>query len=258
MSTTAPTAPTVPLAPTTIQIVLPIEGMTCASCVNRIERFLRKTEGVVEASVNLATERATVEVDPAVAGRSELVQAVEAAGYDVRPEPAVPAETALDLAAEADAEAVARDREQGQLKVRAFSSLLIAAAIMVTVAWPSRVLTMEMANNLVFLPATVVQFWAGGRFLRAAWKAARHGEATMDTLVAIGTLAAWGYSTIVTIWPALLTNAGRAPETYFDSSTIIVGLILLGRWLEGRAKRQTAGAIRALVGLQARTARLVR
>jgi Cu+-exporting ATPase len=245
-------------APTTIEIVLPIEGMTCASCVNRIERFLKKTDGVVEASVNLATERATVRVDPVRAGRTELVQAVEAAGYDVRPEPATPMETAADIAAEVDAEAVERDRELRDVKLRALTSLGIAAAIMAVVAWPGGLFAMEDANKLVFLPATFIQFWAGGRFMRAAWKAARHGDATMDTLVAIGTMAAWGYSTLITLWPQILTAAGRDPDTYFDSSTIIVGLILLGRWLEARAKRQTAGAIRALVGLQAKTARVLR
>jgi len=246
-----------PLGLPAIEIVLPIEGMTCASCVNRIERFLKKTEGVVEASVNLATERATVKVDPALAGRTELVQAVEAAGYEVRPESTTPQETAADIAAEVDAEAVERDRELRDVKLRALTSLAIAAVIMAVVAWPGG-LAMEDANKLVLLPATFVQFWAGGRFMRAAWKAARHGDATMDTLVAIGTLAAWGYSTLITLWPQILADAGREPETYFDSSTIIVGLILLGRWLEARAKRQTAGAIRALVGLQAKTARVLR
>ncbi len=232
--------------------------MTCASCVNRIERFLKKTDGVVDANVNLATERATVRVDPSVAGRAELVGAVEAAGYDVRPEPAGGQATAVELAAEVDAEAGAKDRELADLRLRALVSLVIAVGIMAIMFWPNRPFGMETANRLVLLPATFVQFWAGGRILRAAWRAGRHGDATMDTLVAIGTLAAWGYSTVITLWPQVLMEAGREPETYFDSSTIIVGLVLLGRWLEARAKRQTAGAIRSLVGLQARTARVIR
>src|SRR3990172_7878731 len=256
-SMTADTRPA-PLDLPAIEIVLPIEGMTCASCVNRIERFLKKTEGVVQASVNLAPERATAKVDPAVAGGRELVQAVEAAGYEVRPESTTPQETAADIAAEVDAEAVERDRELRDVKLRALTSLAIAAVIMAVVAWPGGLFAMEDANKLVLLPATFVQFWAGGRFMRAAWKAARHGDATMDTLVAIGTLAAWGYRTLITLWPQILADAGREPETYFDSSTIIVGLILLGRWLEARAKRQTAGAIRAPVGLPAKTARVLR
>ena len=156
-----------------------------------------------------------------------------------------------------DAEAQAKDRELTDLRLRAVVSLAIAVGIMAIMFWPNRPFGMETANRLVLLPATFVLFWAGGRFLRAAWKAARHGDVTMDTLVAIGTTAAWGYSTVITLWPQVVMEAGRPPETYFDSSTIIVGLILLGRWMEARAKRQTAGAIRALVGLQARTARVV-
>jgi Cu+-exporting ATPase len=246
-----------PLAPTTIEIVLPIEGMTCASCVNRIERYLKKTDGVLEASVNLATERATVRVDPSLAGRAELVGAVTSAGYDVPAERADAQGTAGDLAAEVDAEATQRDAGLRELRLRALVSLSIAAAIMTVVAWPGGLLPMAGANWLVLLPATFVQFWGGGRFLRAAGRAARHGDATMDTLVAIGTLAAWGYSTLVTIWPTVLTEAGREPETYFDSGAVIIGLILLGRWFEARAKRRTAGAIRALMGLRSKTARLV-
>ncbi|MET1233070.1 MAG: cation transporter, partial [Candidatus Limnocylindrales bacterium] len=196
------------IAPQTIEMVLPIEGMTCASCVNRIERFLKRTDGVVEASVNLATERATVRVDPAVAGRDELVGAVEAAGYDVRPESAEGQATAVELAAEVDAEAVAKDRELADLRLRAFVSLAIALGIMAVMFWPDRPFGMEAANRLVLLPATFVQFWAGGRILRGAWRAGRHGDATMDTLVAIGTLAAWGFSAVITLWPQLLMEAG--------------------------------------------------
>ena len=107
-------------------------------------------------------------------------------------------------------------------------------------------------------PATFIQFWAGGRFYRAAWRAGRHGSMTMDTLVAVGTTAAWSYSMVVTIWPEVVRDAGIEPVSYFDSATIIIGLVLLGRWLEGRAKGQTTGAIRRLVALQATTARRIR
>ncbi|TAM73632.1 MAG: copper-translocating P-type ATPase [Chloroflexota bacterium] len=253
-----------------IEIVLPIEGMTCASCVNRIERFLNGTEGVLAANVNLATERARVRVDPTIAGRSELVRAVTAAGYDVRPEPVAAwgatargggsrtdaAASTSALAATADADAVQRSREQRWLALQAIVAIGLAVAIMVLM-FGSFGLAMEDVNRLVLWPATFVEFWAGGRFLRAAWKAARHGDATMDTLVAVGTLAAWGYSAAITTWPQLVTVAGRAPATYFDSAALIVGLILAGRWLEAQAKGRAVGAIRALIGLQARTARLV-
>ena len=124
--------------------------------------------------------------------------------------------------------------------------------------WPQTAVAMEDINRLVLLPATFVQFWAGRRFYSAAWRAFRHGSLTMDTLVVIGTTAAWAYSVFVTLFPEVIHEAGLHPETYFDSSTIILGLVLLGRWLEARAKGQAAGAIRRLVGLQAETARLVR
>jgi Cu+-exporting ATPase len=239
-----------------IRIVLPVEGMTCASCVNRIERFLGKTDGVLEASVNLATERATVLVDPRVAGRDELVAAVEAAGYDVRAE--IPATRVEALTAAVDEDALARLKDQRDLGLRALVSIAVALGIMALMLWPARPFGMETVNRLVILPATFIEFWAGGRFLRAAWRAARHGDATMDTLVSVGTLAAWGYSVVVTLFPEVIAGSGIEPVTYFDSAAIIIGLILAGRWLEARAKSSTVGAVRALVGLQARTARLVR
>ena len=129
---------------------------------------------------------------------------------------------------------------------------------MVLMLWPQTAIPMADINKLVLWPATFIQVWAGGRFYRAAWRAFRHGGATMDTLVVVGTTAAWAYSVFVTMWPEVIHEAGLHPETYFDSSTIIIGLVLLGRWLELRARGQTSGAIKRLIGLQARTARLVR
>ncbi|MDQ3554217.1 MAG: heavy metal translocating P-type ATPase [Chloroflexota bacterium] len=233
--------------------------MTCASCVNRIERFLRKTDGVVEASVNLATERATVSFDPGLAGRSDLVEAVEAAGYDVRPEPiAQGASESGDAAAvEVEQQDRAKAQEQRDLGLRALVSIVVAAGIFALMFWPQRPIAMEELNKLVLWPATFIQFWAGGRFYRAAWRALKHRSATMDTLVALGTSAAWVYSVVLTMWPHLVMAAGVEPVTYFDTSALIIGFILAGRWMEARARTRTAGAVRALLSLQARTARLV-
>ncbi len=244
-----------------IEIVLPIEGMTCASCVNRIERFLKKTPGVEFAAVNLATERATVRLDPAVAGRDEAIAAVLAAGYEVRPEAAVApggAGSTAALADEVSADDVERERHQRQTLLQALVAIGAAALIMIVMFSPQTLLGMEDVNRLVLWPATFIQFWAGGRFYRAAWRAGRHGSATMDTLVVVGTSAAWAYSVVVTMYPEIIHRAGLHPETYFDSSTIIIGLILIGRWLESRAKGRTTGAIRRLIGLQATTARRIR
>jgi Cu+-exporting ATPase len=242
-----------------IEIVLPIEGMTCASCVNRIERFLKKTPGVADAAVNLATEKATVLVDPASAGRDELVRAVEAAGYEVKAEaPVTEAQAAAAFDAELSAEDAEREAAQRRTLLQALVSIGAAVVFMVLMFTPQTRIAMEDINKLILWPATFIQFWAGGRFYRAAWRAGKHGGMTMDTLVAIGTSAAWAYSVFVTMWPEVVHEAGLHPETYFDSATIIIGLILLGRWLEARAKGRTTGAIRRLVGLQATTARRLR
>jgi P-type Cu+ transporter len=237
------------------QLALPVEGMTCASCVNRIERFLKRTPGVEDAVVNLATEVATIRYLPDRVGRAELVGAIEAAGYDVRPAPAIAAGSAAALDDDAGVEA-ARALEARDLLVRAIVSVAVAAGIMALML-VGRALPMEELNRLAIVPATFIQVWAGGRFYRAAWRAARHGAANMDTLIAIGTSAAWGYSVIITLAPTIATSAGLEPAAYFDSSTIIIGFVLLGRWLEARAKSRAGGAIRELLALEPPIARLV-
>jgi len=239
------------------EVSMPIEGMTCASCVNRIERFLKKTPGVEDAVVNLATEVATIRFLPDVAGTAELVGAIEAAGYDVRPE-APEARRGTSLADAFDAEAAVRAGEARATLVRAVVSIGVALGIMAVMFWPQTAVPLTTLNWLALLPATAVQAWAGGRFYRAAWRAARHGATNMDTLVAVGTTAAWGYSVLVTLVPTVATSAGLDPATYFDSSAIIIGLVLLGRYLEARAKGRTTAAIRGLIALQPATARLVR
>jgi Cu+-exporting ATPase len=242
----------------TAQLALPVEGMTCASCVNRIERFLKRTPGVEDAVVNLATEVATIRFLPDLVGRSELVGAIEAAGYDVLP--GVPRDhVAVPGAALADEDGgidAGRAREARALLLRAVVSIGVAIGIMALMLL-GRALPMEDLNRIAILPATFVQLWAGGRFYRAAWRAARHGAANMDTLIAIGTTAAWGYSVVVTLAPAIAMSAGLEPAVYFDSSTIIIGFVLLGRWLEARAKSQASRAIHGLLALEPPTARLL-
>jgi Cu+-exporting ATPase len=257
------TAPSIPTAQSAdqsaVEVSLPIEGMTCASCVNRIERFLDRTPGVESATVNLATEVATIRYLPDVTGRTELVGAIEAAGYDVRTRPTTGAGGApVTLVEELSEEDVAKARETRALLVRAVASIAVATGIMVLMFAPGIPLTMEQRNLIALAPATVIQFWAGARFYRAASRALRHRSTNMDTLVVAGTTAAWVYSVVLTIWPMIAMEAGREPETYFDSSTLIIGLVLLGRWLEARAKGQATGAIRRLIGLQATSARVIR
>jgi Cu+-exporting ATPase len=239
------------------QLELPVEGMTCASCVNRIERFLKRTPGVEDAVVNLATEMATIRYLPDQVGRGELVGAIEAAGYDVRPAPAGSEDRAalgaLDPSAD---EAALRAAEARDLLLRSAVSIGVAVGIMALMLFGGA-LPMEQLNLLALLPATFVQAWAGGRFYRAAWRAARHGAANMDTLIAVGTTAAWGYSLVITLSPELVMAAGLEPAAYFDSSTLIIGFVLLGRWLEARAKGQAGGAIRKLLALEPPIARRI-
>jgi Cu+-exporting ATPase len=236
------------------ELSVPVLGMTCASCVNRIERYLNRADGVAEANVNLATERATVRFDPALIDRTGIVSAIEAAGYEVGRDA-----TAGDVGREADADDAERAHERRELLTGAVVSLGIGLAMMAVMfapggpPWP-----MVEINRWFLVPATIVQFVFGRRFLVAALRGARHGEANMNTLVAMGTLAAYGYSMFVTLLPDQVMAAGLGHEAYFDSAAVIIGLILLGRWLEARAKGQAAGAVKSLMKLRPDTARVLR
>ena len=236
---------TSPVAAPLTELTLPVTGMTCASCVNRIERFLNRSDGVADAAVNLATERATVHFDPRRIDRDGIVAAIEAAGYEVA------VQAAAGEAVKDDPDA-ARATERGALLRDALLATGIGLAMMAVSLWPGGApWPMDRINVWMLAPATVVQFILGRRFLVAAAKGLRHGDLTMDTLVSLGTLAAYGYSLAVTL-------SGSPAETYFDSAAVIIGLVLLGRWLEARAKSQAAGAVRALLQLRPTTARVLR
>jgi Cu+-exporting ATPase len=262
-------------------VALDVEGMTCASCVNRIERYLRKVDGVVEANVNLATERASIVAQPAVTVE-RLIQAVEAAGYDARiaveagPPQRAPARSdaaAADPAGPRATEPVAVTQPGTTFAERHLADTrrrLTVAAVLTTP------LLLGLASMTIapFLPAfltnpwfqlalaTPVQFYAGWPFYQGAWKVARHRAADMNTLIAVGTSAAYLYSLAAILFPGFFEAAGIATEEalplYFDTSSAIVTLILLGRFLEARARSHTSDAIRRLIGLQPRTARVIR
>ncbi len=237
------------------ELTLPVVGMTCASCVNRIERFLNRADGVAEASVNLATERATVRFDPDVIDRAGIAAAIESAGYEVGREA-----TGTQTAAEAEAaDQAARGSERRELLTGAIVSTVVGVVMMAIMFWPGDApWPMTDVNRWFLVPATIVQFVFGRRFLVAALRGARHGEVNMNTLVAIGTMAAYGYSVFVTLLPEWVMGSGLGHETYFDSAAVIIGLILFGRWLEARAKGRAAGAVKALLELRPATARVLR
>ncbi len=233
--------------------------MTCASCVRRVEKALTKVPGVESANVNLATETAHVSFDPTTVSMEQLTSAVEKAGYKVAPLPSeVPSSsTAGGAASPADRLDQERDREISDLKRKWLVSLIVGLVMMAVMYLP---LGIEQAlyAPLLLIAATVIQVWAARVFYSAAWAAAKHGGTNMNTLIAVGTSVAYGYSAFVTLWPSLAQRWGFQPHLYYETAVIIVALILLGRWMEARAKRQTGAAIRALMGLQAKTARVIR
>jgi Cu+-exporting ATPase len=244
------------------ELTLPIEGMTCASCVRRVEKALARVPGVAEASVNLATEKARVVGDGPL-DPDALRAAVEKAGYKVGQLAAptavasAPARPEATPAEPVDAHQLAREREIAELR-RKWRVSLAAGVLMMALMYLPLPVGMDVVAPLLLIAATVVQFWAGRVFYRAAWAAARHGSTNMNTLVAIGTSVAYGYSAFVTLWPGLALSWGFPRHLYYESAVVIVALILLGRWMEARARSQTAGAIKALMGLQAKTARVLR
>src|ERR687896_307463 len=224
-----------------------VTGMTCASCVGRVERVLEKVPGVLEASVNLANERATVEYLAGEVEPRDLEMAIEGAGYGVVREE--------DSSVEDSHEREYRKLKSDFLLAAALTALILLGSLphMLGLMLP---VPMRWLNLGLLLLATPVQFWAGWRFYRGAWGALKHGQANMNTLVVMGTSAAYLYSAVATLAPGLFA-AGRA-DVYFDTSALIITLILLGRLLEARAKGRTNEAIKKLAGLQARTARVVR
>ncbi|MBC8164144.1 MAG: copper-translocating P-type ATPase [Roseiflexaceae bacterium] len=256
-----PATPTAPVAPAAVappgELTLPITGMTCASCVNRVEKALNKVGGVNAASVNLATEKATVRFDPAVANLSQLTAAVEKAGYAVGSLPVAATATDAPVADAVDERDRERQHEIDSLRTKSLTSLAIGLLMMALMYIPLGI-DMLLIAPVLLIAASVVQFWAGATFYRAAWAAAKHGGTNMNTLVAIGTSVAYAYSAFVTLWPSLAAQWGFPFHLYYETAVIVIALILMGRWLEARAKKQTGAAIKALMGLQAKTARVIR
>jgi len=238
----------------TEKILLPVQGMTCASCVKRVEKALGSIKGVVHADVNFATSRASVEYLPGEATVRDLKQAVEEAGYhvlDVREEDIV------------EKERLAREAELSRLRVKFIVGAVLLTPILILMYGASLLekgmgLSKQTNFFIQFLLATPVQFWAGWQFYLGFWKALKQKTSDMNTLIAVGTSAAYLYSLIVTFVPHWIMVKGLMVDVYFDTSAAIVVLILLGRFLEARAKGRTSEAIKKLIGLQPKTARVIR
>jgi Cu+-exporting ATPase len=226
--------------------IFPVAGMTCASCVARVEEALSSVPGVISANVNLASEKATVE-HLEETNVADLKRAVKDAGYELASE----TETLEDATA-------AAQRETRSTRNRFIVAAVLGLLIMV-IGWTA---TFGWKPYLLWALATPVQFWAGWRFYRGAWGALRHRTADMNTLIAVGTSAAYFYSVAVVlahdVLPNLFSGVTAEPSLYFDTSAMIIALILLGRFLEARARGQTSEAIRKLIGMQPKTALVIR
>ena len=235
--------------------VLKIRGMTCASCVARNEKALARVPGVLKADVNLATEKATVEYVPGQVTHEELVRAVARAGYEVDEDAAA---ASADAAALVDHEELARRRTYVALRRKVIVGAVLSTLIFLGSMEFAFVPSWLQNGWVLWALATPVQFWVGGQFYRGAWAALRHGSTNMNTLIAMGSSAAYIYSALGVLFPSAFMYEGLGMPRYFDSAALIITLILLGRMLEARAKGQTGEAIKKLIGLQARTARVIR
>ena len=270
--------------PTTSTVTIPVSGMTCAACQARVQRTLEKTEGVNTAEVNLMMGNARVAFDPAVTTVERLLERIRATGYDAQLPRDV--DSAIE---EQEAQDRAREEEFRELRGKAIVAL-IAGAVSMLIAMPLMAhaqhgpgadpfmrWSMQLINPvlsrvfpwlydvppqflayLLFAITTFVMLWAGRHFYTRAWAAFKHHSADMNTLIAVGTGAAYVYSVIATFLPGVFTARGLPADVYYEAVVIIIALILLGNAFEARAKRQTSAALRGLAGLQPKSARVLR
>ena len=249
----------------TERIDLPITGMTCAACAARIERSLGKSDGVAEAAVNLATERAMVRFDPAITDLTRIVDVIRGAGYDaIVP---TPGDSPAGVSTQADAH---REDDHRRLRRKFWIAAVLGFPVLLIAMSHGRVsaLDFEGAGWVQWILTTPIVFYCGAHFYRSAWAAFRHRSADMNTLIAVGTGAAYLYSTAALLLPTMFVPGPAAtgmsmsgsmrPPLYFEAAAVIIALILLGRLLEARAKGRTSEALKKLAGLQAKTAHVLR
>jgi Cu+-exporting ATPase len=237
-------------------VTIPIKGMTCASCVKRVQDALASLDGVLSVSVNLATEKATLEYSPSQAGMREFRNTLRDIGYDM-----VEVEQGEDIV---EKEKKEREKEYSKLKSKVILGACLTIPVFLLVFWDktglSSLIDIPKQTNFIlqFLIQTPVQFWVGWQFYTGAISAARHKTTNMNTLIALGTSAAYMYSVAATFVPSIFEIKGYSAHVYFDTAATIIVLILLGRLFEARAKGKTSEAIKKLAGLQSKTARILR
>src|SRR3989338_5331750 len=232
-------------------VILPIGGMSCASCAARIERNLKKINGITDAAVNFGTEKASVEYNPSLVDLQTVKKTIIDTGYTVIE---VEEKNLLD---------VDRERREGELRILK-NELIESASLSIFIMIGSMQMFIpyfpsiphSTMNSILFILTTVVQFKCGWRFYEGTWAALKHLGADMNVLVAVGTSTAYFYSAFVTFFPSVFP--GGESEVYYDTAAVIITLILLGRYLEQRAKGRTSEAIKKLMGLQAKSAKVIR
>src|SRR5438477_5674182 len=221
--------------------------MTCAACQARVQRALAAEPGVIDAAVNLVTRSAAVRYDPSTVRQGRLIAAVRATGYDAE----LP-EKSEDVLAESSR--VGSETEEARsLAARAVVSVIAGVLAM---ALSMGAMGNPLVNYSLLALTAAIMLWAGRDIYRGAWKAIRHGSADMNTLVALGTGSAFIYSVVATIAPHLFARNGIAPDVYYEAVIFIIGLVLAGRAIEARARRQTSEALRTLASLLPSTARV--
>jgi Cu+-exporting ATPase len=244
----------------TTKTTLNISGMTCAACVFHVENALKGVSGVVEATVNLATEKATVEYTAGTVDNEGFRQAITKAGYQVTGTGDTPMDAKEELERLSKVKEIQASRRRFLLS--AAGGILLLLGSFGPFPWVPPLMKLGFYPFLLWAVATPVQFWAGWSFYTSGFGALRHGTANMHTLIAIGTTAAYLFSAAVVLLGALapefLAQQGIGREVYFDTASIIIALILLGRYLEARARGNTSEAIRRLIGLRPNTARIIR
>ncbi|MBN3943709.1 MAG: heavy metal translocating P-type ATPase [Nostoc sp.] len=239
-------------------LTLKLRGMSCAACANNIEKAIRSVSGVIDCNVNFGAEQATIKYDRSLANLEKIQAAIASAGYS---SDSLQEEL---LSEEDDAEKASRQALQRQLSLKVvvggvISIFLLLGSLPMMTGLNLPLIPSFLQNSWVQLVLTTpVVFWCGGSFYRNGWKSLKRHTATMDTLIALGTSAAYLYSLFVTVFPRFFITQGLIPHIYYEVAAIVITLILLGRLLENRARGQTSEAIRKLIGLQARDARVIR
>jgi Cu+-exporting ATPase len=240
-------------------ITLKLRGMSCAACAHSIESAIRAVPGVNESNVNFGIERASITYNPAQTDVAAIQAAVVAAGYSAEP---IQEEDLLN--GDNDTERKSRQAESRDLQIKVWtggiiSAILVIGSIPMMTGLSVPLIPMWLHNSWFQAIVTApVQFWCGKSFYVNSWKALKRHASTMDTLIALGTSAAYFYSLFVTIFPGVLISQGLEPSVYYETAAVVITLILLGRLFENRARGQTSEAIRKLMGLQAKKARIVR